>query len=93
MAKAAVKGPEPFDKLRTAPAEGHVPVASGRTGNAASRLRCVRLALADRRVGQWGQAICIRNQQLASELDAKIGRAPTFPGWSVGRARLTLNQD
>src|SRR4249919_1430267 len=49
---------------------------------------------ADPRVGQvWGKA----------DLDSKPGHARklwmgrlaglTFPGWSVGRARLTLNQD
>ncbi len=49
---------------------------------------------ADPRVGQvWGKA----------DLDSTPGRArklrmgglagPAFPGWSVGRARLTLNQD
>jgi hypothetical protein len=40
----------------------------------------------------WDEAIFIRNRRLANELMGGLA-GPTFPGWSVGRARLTLNQD
>ena len=57
-------------------------------------LRCVRLALADLRVGQWGEAISIPSRQPAGALRMRGLAGPQiFPGWSVGRARLTLNQD
>jgi hypothetical protein len=40
----------------------------------------------------WDEAIFFRNRRLANELMGGLA-GPTFPGWSVGRARLTLNQD
>jgi hypothetical protein len=56
--------------------------------------RCVRLALANPWVGQvWGEAIWIRNRGPQGSSGWEDWPGPTVPGWSVGRARLTLNQD
>ena len=55
---------------------------------------CVRLALADRRVGHlWGEAIRFEAGSPQVGTGCEDWPGPTFPGWSVGRARLTLNQD
>jgi hypothetical protein len=50
--------------------------------------RCVRLALANPRVGQvWGKAISIRNRARKEARDGKIGRAQHSPvGLSAGPA-------
>jgi hypothetical protein len=62
--------------------------------DAALTRRCVRLALADLRVGQvWGEAISIRSGSPQARSGWEDWPGPAFPGWSVGRARLTLNQD
>jgi hypothetical protein len=56
--------------------------------------QCVRLALANRK--DW--SMCGASDlsiQTSGSTGFRMGRlaGPTFPGWSVGRARLTLNQD